>query len=146
MPRVDNSIEIKAPRERVFQYAADLEAQPQWVKWSKDVEITSANRSGVGVTDSSVMQVGPQKQRVEGLITEYRDGQFYTRRLTQGMDLTERLSVVPYDDGTKVAFSVEYTPPMGPLGRVMDALFMVRLFDQLMKDSLANLKERLETA
>jgi hypothetical protein len=28
----------------------------------------------------------------------------------------------------------------------MDMLFMVRLFDQLMKDSLTNLKERLETA
>ena len=145
MPRIDNSIEIKAPREKVFQYISDIEAQPQWVKWAKRVEVTSPARTGVGATDSMLMQVGPQKQRVEGLVTEYGDGQFFTRRLTKGMDLTERLAVVSYADGSKVAYSVEYTPPMGPIGKMIDTLFMARLFDQLMKDSLTKLKERLET-
>jgi uncharacterized membrane protein len=49
-------------------------------------------------------------------------------------------------DGTKVAWSIDYVPPMGPVGKMMDTLFMVRLFDQLMKDSLALLRERLESA
>jgi hypothetical protein len=35
---------------------------------------------------------------------------------------------------------------MGSMGKLMDMLFMERLFDQLMKDSLNNLKERLESA
>jgi len=146
MPRIDNAIDIKAPREKVFQYVADVASQPEWVKWAKDVEITSLGVSGLGQTDSMLMQVGPQKQTVEGLVTEYKDGQFITRRLTRGMNLTERLSVVPFQDGAKVAYSVEYTPPMGQLGKMMDLMFMSRLFDQLMKDSLINLKERLETA
>jgi hypothetical protein len=62
------------------------------------------------------------------------------------MDLTERLSVVPFEDGSKVAWSIEYTPPMGAMGKMMDKLFMVRLMDQLMKDSLDILKTRLENS
>jgi uncharacterized membrane protein len=146
MPRVDNAIDIKAPRDKVFQYIADIEAQPEWVKWAKRAEVTSMERNSVGATDAMVMQVGPRKENVEGLITEYKEGQFFTRRLTRGMEMTERLSVVPFGDGSKVAYSVEYTPPMGALGKLIDFQFMERLFDQLMEDSLTNLKERLETA
>jgi hypothetical protein len=116
------------------------------VKWAKDVEITSPGVRGLGQTDAMRMQVGPQRMNVEGLVTEYRDGQFITRRLTRGFDLTERLSVVPGPEGSKVAYIVEYKPPMGQIGKLIDFLVMVRLFDQLMKDSLTNLKERLETS
>ena len=146
MPRIDNAIDINAPSEKVFQYVADVRSQPQWVKWAKRVELTASDRSGLGATDAMVMQVGPQKQNVEGLITEYKEGEFFTRRLTKGMDLTERLAVVPIGAGSKVAYIIEYTPPMGPLGRLVDMLFMERLFDQLMKDSLTNLREQLESA
>jgi uncharacterized membrane protein len=146
MPRIDNSIEIKATPDTIFPYLADIECQPEWVKWAKRVEVTSLNRKGVGATDAMVMQVGPQKQNVEGLVTEYKDGEFFTRRLTKGMDLTERLAVVKYGEGSKVAYSVEYTPPMGAMGKMIDMLFMERLFDQLMKDSLTNLRGRLESA
>ena len=144
MPRIDSSIEIKLPPESVFPYLADIESQPEWVKWAKRAQVTSLNKQGVGATDAMIMQVGPQKQQVEGLITEYKDGQFLTRRLTKGMQLTERLAVVKFGEGSKVAYSVEYTPPMGAMGKMLDMLFMERLFGQLLNDSLTNLKERLE--
>jgi uncharacterized membrane protein len=146
MPRIDNSIEIKASPDAIFPYLSEVELQPEWVKWAKRVELTSLIKKGVGATDAMVMQVGPQKQNVEGLVTEYKDGEFFTRRLTKGMDLTERLAVVKYGEGSKVAYSVEYTPPMGAMGKVIDMLFMERIFDQLMKDSLNNLRGRLEAA
>ena len=146
MPRIDDSIEIKATPATVFQYISDLEALPEWVKWWKDVDVTSLNKRGVGTTDAAKMQVGPQKQSVEALTTEFKDGEFYTRKLTRGMTLTERLAVVPFGDGSKVAYIVEYTPPMGPMGKMVDLLFMERLFEQLLGDSLTNLKERFEGA
>jgi hypothetical protein len=123
-----------------------VEAQPEWVKWAKNVDITSPGITGVGQTDAMRMQVGLQKMNVEGLVTEYKDGQFLTRRLTRGFQLTERLSVVPGPEGSKVAYIVEYKPPMGLIGKFIDLLVMVRLFDQLLNDSLTNLKERLETS
>lgn len=144
MTRVDNSIDIKAPKEKIFAFVSDLEARSQWVKWAKNTEVTSMQKEGVGTTDRGVMQVGPQKQQVEGLVTDYQPGYTIARRLTRGMDLAERVSVLNMGESSKVAYTVEYTPPMGKLGQVMDFLFMVKLMDQLMEDSLAILKERME--
>ena len=146
MPRLDGSIDIKAPKEKVFAYIADVEAQPEWCKWAKDVEVTSPNRKGVGATDEMLMQVGPRKERVEGIVTEYKEGQFFSRRHTRGLQMSESYSVLPVGDMTKVAWIIEYTPPMGGMGKLMDLIFMERLFEQLQGDSLNNLKERLETA
>jgi uncharacterized membrane protein len=146
MPRLDNAIDIKAPADKVFAYVADITSHPEWVKWTKRAEVTSLERKGVGATSAGVMQVGPRKENVEDIVTEYKEGEFLTRRTTRGMAMTDRLSVLSMGDTTKVAWSIDYTPPMGGMGKLMDVLFMVRLFDQLMKDSLTNLKERLETA
>jgi uncharacterized membrane protein len=146
MPRLDNSIEIKSPPETVFAYLADVESHPEWVKWTKDAEVTSVEKTGIGSTSSMKMQVGPRKETVEAIVTEYKPDEFVTWRHTRGMEMTDRLAVVPFRDGTKVAWSVDYTPPMGGMGKLMDLLFMERLFDQLAKDSLTLLKERLENA
>ncbi len=145
MPRVDNAIDIKAPRDAVFKYVSDVEARPEWVKWTKRSEITSEEPGTLGQTDAGVMQVGPQKQNVEAIVTEYRENQVFTRKHTRGLEMTDRIAVVPTPDGTKVAWSVEYTPPMGGMGKLMDFLFMVRLMEQLQKDSLDILKLRMET-
>ena len=144
MPRLDGTIDIKAPRDKVFAYISDVEAQPEWCKWAKRVDVTSPDRKGVGATDEMVMQVGPRKERVEGIVTEYKEGQFFSRRHTRGLQMTESYSVLPTSDGTKVAWIVEYKPPMGQMGKLIDFLFMERLFEQLQGDSLNNLKERLE--
>ncbi len=144
LSRVDHSIDIQAPHEKVFAYATNVEMQPHWVKWAKRVEVTSSQKEGLGTTDVMDLQVGPRKEHVEGLVTEYRPGMTYSRRLTKGLDLQERMSALSLGNVTKFAYSVEYKPPMGPLGKVVDFLFMSRLMDQLMKDSLFNLKENLE--
>jgi uncharacterized membrane protein len=146
MPRLDNSIDIKAPRDKVFAYIADVTTHPEWVKWTKQSEVTSLNRKGVGATDAGVMQVGPRKEKIEAIVTEYKENELFTRRHTRGMEMTDRLAVVNTTDGSKVAWTVEYNPPMGMMGKMMDSLFMSTLFDQLMEDSLTNLKERLESA
>ena len=146
MPRLDSAIDIKAPRDKVFAYISDVESQPEWCKWAKDVTITSTSRTGIGATDEMMMQVGPRKEKVEGIITEYKEGQFFSRRHTRGLQMTETYSVLPSGDGTKVAWSVEYSPPMGAMGKLLDLIFMERLFEQLQSDSMTNLKERLESA
>ena len=146
MPRLDNSIDINAPLETVFAYLADVESHPEWVKWTKDAEVTSVEKEGLGATSTMKMQVGPRKETVEAIVTEFKANEFVTWRHTRGMEMTDRLAVVPFREGTKVAWSIDYTPPMGGMGKLMDLLFMERLFDQLAKDSMALLKERLESA
>ena len=144
MTRVDRSIDIKAPKEKIFEYVADIGNEGDWVKWAKDVRVTSLERARVGATDAMLMQVGPSKKRVEGIITELVPNYTVARRLTFGMDFSERLSVVPGVDGTKLAWNVEYVPPRGGIGKLMDVVFMSTLLDQLMGDSLDILKDKIE--
>jgi uncharacterized membrane protein len=146
MPRLDNAIDIKAPRDKVFAYISDVTTHPEWVKWTKQAEVTSLpGQLGVGATDTGIMQVGPKKERIEAIVTEYKDGQLFTRRHTRGMEMTDRLAVVNTPEGSKVAWTIEYTPPMGAMGQLMDVIFMSTLFNQLMEDSLTNLKSKLES-
>src|SRR3990172_12129787 len=91
MPRLDNSIDSRAPRETVFQYVADVTARPEWVKWTKQAEVTSPQQKGLGATDAGTMQVGPRKENVEAIVTEYKENELFTRRHTRGLELTDRL-------------------------------------------------------
>ena len=99
MPRLDNSIDIKAPADQVFEFVSDVTTHPEWVKWTKEAEVTSLEARGVGTTTAGVMQVGAKKEHIETLTTEYKDGQFVTRRNTRGMEMMDRLSVLPFGDG-----------------------------------------------
>lgn len=146
MPRLDSTIDIKAPPEKVFAYISDVEAQPEWCKWAKEVVITSTSRTGIGATDEMRMQVGPRKEKVEGIVTQFEEGQAFGRRNTRGLQMSETYKLEPSGDGTSVAWTVEYTAPMGGVGKLMDFLFMERLMEQLQGDSLTNLKQRLESA
>jgi len=146
MPRLESAIEINAPQERVFDYITDVESTTEWCKWSKEAEVTSTSKSGLGATDEMFMQVGGRKLKVEGIVTEYAPHQYYSRRHTRGMELSESYALEPAGDGTKVSWVIDYTPPYGVFGKVMAFVFMTRLFEQLQGDSLTNLKARLETA
>ncbi len=146
MPRLDNSIDIQAPLDTVFEYLTDVASHTEWVKWTKDAEVTSIEKTGIGSTSSMLMQVGSRKSQVEAIVSEFKPGEYVTWRHTSGMEMTERLSVIPAGDGTKVAWSVDYVAPMGAMGKMMGFIFVDRLFDQLAKDSLTQLKERLESA
>jgi hypothetical protein len=66
----------------------------------------------VGATDAGVMQVGPKKERIEAIVTEYRTARC-SRRHTRGMEMTDRLAVVLTADGSKVAWSVSTRRPWG---------------------------------
>ena len=144
MTRVDNWIDIKAPKDKIFAYVADLEARPQWVKWSKDTEVTSMQKRGRAPRTAALCAWALRSRTWKGLVTDYQPGYTIARRLTRGMDMNERVSVLTSGDATKVTYSVEYKPPMGKMGGLIDFLFMAKLFDQLMEDSLAILKERME--
>ena len=50
MTLVTASIDIDAPREKVFQYISDVTTHPEWVKWTKRAEVTSIEHKGIGAT------------------------------------------------------------------------------------------------
>jgi uncharacterized membrane protein len=145
MARIVKSIEIDAPNEHVFALALDFSRQPEWTTFIKEALVTSGDGKSAGTTDRSVIKVGPRASESEGEWTEYKPGEIFARRSSGGMSMEERMTFTPAGGGTRVEWAVEYKPPMGPLGALMDVFMMNRVFQNELEASLANLKVALET-
>ncbi len=145
MAHIVKSIEIDAPREHVFALALDFSRQPEWTTFVKEALITSGDGKSAGTTDSTVLKVGPRAAKHDGVWTEYEAGAVFGRRLTGGMTMEETMTFTPAGGGTHVEWVVDYQPPMGALGKLMDAVMMNRVFQNELEASLDKLKVALET-
>ena len=144
MPRIRKSIEIEASPEHVFNYATNASTQTGWVKFLKQIDITSGDGQSRGTTDRCVVKLGPRAQAVDAVWTEYDAPRAFARKATDGMEMEGRMTFQPVDGGTRVEWTIGYKPPMGPLGAVVDALFMNRVFQNEIEESLDSLKAQLE--
>ena len=144
MPRIRKTIEIEASPEHVFSYATNASTQTGWVKFLKQVDITSGDGQSKGTTDRCVVKLGPRAQAVDAVWTEYDAPRAFARKTTGGMEREGRMTFQPSDAGTRVEWTIGYKPPMGPLGAVVDALFMNRVFQNEIEESLEGLKAQLE--
>ena len=144
MPRIRKTIEIEASPEHVFSYATNASTQTGWVKFLKQIDITSGDGQSQGTTDRCVVKLGPRAQAVDAVWTEYDAPRAFARKTTDGMEMEGRMTFQPADGGTHVEWTIGYKPPMGPLGAVIDALFMNRVFQNEIEESLESLKAQLE--
>ena len=145
MPRIVKSIKIDAPREHVFAFAVDPARQPDWITFIKEVEVTSGDGKSAGTTDRCLFKMGPRSQSLEAEWTEYKANESFARSATSGVAMQGRMTFTPVDGSTRVQWTIEYEPPLGPLGALVDLLFMNRVFQNEMEESLEKLKEALET-
>ena len=144
MPRIRKTIEIEASPEHVFSYATNASTQTGWVKFLKRIDITSGDGQSQGTTDRCVVKLGPRAQAVDAVWTEYDAPRTFARKTTDGMEMEGRMTFEASDAGTRVQWAIRYRPPMGPLGVVVDALFMNRVFQNEIEESLESLKAQLE--
>ena len=144
MPRIRKTIEIEASPEHVFSYATNASTQTGWIKFLKQIDITSGDGQSQGTTDRCVVKLGPRAQAVDAVWTEYDSPRAFARKATSGMEMEGRMTFQPSDAGTRVEWTIGYKPPMGPLGALVDALFMNRVFQNEIEESLESLKAQLE--
>jgi len=144
LPSILKSIDIDASPDNVFNYVTNVSTQPDWIKFLNEIDITSGDGQTKGTTDRSVIKLGPRAQEVEALWTEYDPPRLFARKATSGMEMEGRMTFEPSDDGTHVEWTIGYRPPMGSLGMVVDVLFMNRVFQNEIEESLERLKEQLE--
>jgi uncharacterized membrane protein len=144
MSRIAKSIQIDAPQDQVFAYAADVEKQPNWIVFIKEIEVTSGDGHSRGTTDRCVAKMGLRSQVMEAEWTEFRPPDSFGRRITSGAKMEGRVAFSAKDGGTSVQWNISYRPPYGMMGRLVDIFFMNRVFQNEVEESLENLKKALE--
>ena len=150
--RVERSIVIKAPPERIWEMLA-LDRFPEWEEGYKEdlksIEYTSEvntpeDKNKVGASARLNLK-GEGEMNLE--ITESLENEKITYHLVGGKameDLTLTFLLEPIGEDTKFTYGVEYRMPWGVLGKFLGKMLAKRMVGKGIDKALENLKNILE--
>ena len=141
MAKIEKSITINAPVEKVFNYIADPMTQPEWLP--SLMEVKDVSGSGVGQHLRWTYKMAGVLLKGETTVTEHIPNK---RRVTQtkgGVTSTWIFDFETHDGGTKVQLSIEYTIPVPVIGKLAEKIVLKR--NEREADlAMQNIKEKME--
>jgi uncharacterized protein YndB with AHSA1/START domain len=147
LTRIEKSIEIKAPSEKVWEMLA-FDRHPEWFEERKNAEYTSEVRTPedkyrVGVS-AQITEKHFGKFDVE--ITESLENEKITYRglgIPHSKNVIEIFTLKPTEVGTKITFVADGEVP-NPIYWILEKLFVHRAIEKGTERSLEKLKNILE--
>ena len=144
MGRIERSIEIKTPPEKVWEMLA-LDRLAEWMDEFKSAEYTSEARAPedkyrVGAS----AHITEKEGEYDLTITESLENGKITARSEGKFVYTASYIMTPVEERTKLTYVMSYEMPWGVLGKTMDKLFGEKHAENWIKKSLENLKNILE--
>jgi len=134
LTRVERSIEIKVPPEKVWPLHF-WDRVPEWNDWVKEVRSTSKKRGVVGAT----YHVVAEGREYDVEITEIVEYERCAWRSTSGWTASGVTILERTDAGTKMTLRMDYTLP-----GIVDRLFARRAIEKNTEKALEKLKTILE--
>jgi len=143
MAKVERTIHINAPVEKVFGYLADPTNLPEI--WPSLIEVKDVKQTPEGVGSSNRWVYKMAGMRFEGTteVTEYVANQRTVVKDKGGIEATRTTTFQPEAGGTKCTAVTEYTVPIPLLGKLAEAVIL-RLNEHEADAFWANLKARME--
>ena len=148
MTRMEKSIEIMAPPEKVWEMLA-LDRLTEWVPGYKrdleSVEYTSEIRTPEDKlkVGASAHGIPKKKGKFNFEIMESLENQKFTYRLSGSLNVIVTSTLEPVQQGTKFTYLYDYEMPWGILGKIIEKLLISNLKKES-ESSLENLKNILE--
>ncbi len=146
MAILESSIEIAAPRARVWALLGTLDALGRYDPGVTRSKITSHERTGIGASrQCDLKPSGWFRERVtvwepeRALAFELFECTLPVKRLKHDYVLTST------ERGTRVRQRMEYRLKLGPLGLLLDALIVRRRWKRGIEEFLSGLKRLAET-
>jgi hypothetical protein len=142
MARIEESIEIRAPVEKVFAISTDAARWSTWHTAIPEAEQTSAGPVGVGSTFKGVTRLMGRSMPWTATATECEMNKKFGKNIDSGSVLVEQHNTyTPTPDGTR--FGMIYDMKFSGCIRLISPM-LVRAMRKEMKNSLVNLKQLLE--
>jgi len=140
--RIEESIEIKHPVDRVFAYTTDAKSWPKWHGTMPEAEQTSQGQVGIGTTFRGKNRMMGQTSEWTAKVTEYAPNKKWAKVITSpSVVIDDHLIFDTVAEGTK--FTIVYDVKLSVLLKLLLPLIVSSLRKQLKKD-LINLKGILE--
>jgi len=142
MAKVEQSITIKAPVEKVFSYLCDPMNQLEWLPSMTDVrDITG---EGVGQKFGWTYKMMGVSFKGETEVVESVGSERRVIKSTGGIQSTWTWTTKSENGNTLVNLTVEYTIPVPVLGKVAERM-VLRQNEREAALAMTNIKERLES-
>ncbi len=122
--RIEKSIEIGAPPEKIWPFFTEPEKILKWCITFKKFEFTGEQRSGVGTPLYIEEEVGPL-MKLNFEVTEWVENERLSIRMTSGTVLKayeQRWTLEPTVSGSTFTFMEEFKLPFGILGSFMEMM------------------------
>ena len=141
MAKVERSITINAPVEKVFNYIEDPMNNPEWVP--SIMEITDVSGSGVGKHHRWTYKMAGVLLKGETTFTEHIPNERIVTQSKGGVTSTWIFSFKTQDGGTMMELDIEYTIPIPVLGKIAEKIVLKR--NEREADlAISNIKEKME--
>jgi Polyketide cyclase / dehydrase and lipid transport len=146
--RVQKSIEIAAPPEKVWPFFVEPEKVLQWCTTFRRFEYTGAQRTGVGTPLYIEEQAGGRLSKMQFEVTEWTENQKLGLRMVSGASYpryVQEYSLERCPAGSRCTFEEEIELPYGVVGRLLGRV-AERSSAATVDRMEARLKELAETA
>jgi ligand-binding SRPBCC domain-containing protein len=151
MGRVESSVEIEAPVEKVFVFFSNPKNQEKiFVDYSMKMEDVSEQPPGVGTKyRTSCVVAGTKVKPHFHEVVEFEKNRRIVDREVKGGGGSMKKEELTYafgatDRGTKVTLTIDYKLPYSVIGEVLDKLRMRKAFENFSKDGVQRAKEIIE--
>ena len=142
--RIEKSIEIKAPPEKVWEILA-LDRAPEWWDECKSARYTSEvhtpqDKYRVGAT----AHLNVHGEEIDYEIIESLENEKISARSKRPVNITVTYILKLVGEGTRLTRLVDYEMPGGILGKAFNKLLLRRAGERAIERALKNLKSILE--
>ncbi len=141
MARIEESVEIKRPVDKVFSSTTDEKSWPKWQPFP-EAEQTSQGPMGVGSTTKGTIRMMGLSMKWTAKVTEYELNRKFGKNIDSGPITNKQHNTYePIQGGTK--FTITYDMRIGGFMKPMSPMIVSSMRKEL-KKSLGNLKRILE--
>lgn len=148
MPKTEIKKFIRASQEKVWDFISNIESAPEWVVVMKSLIHTTENPVRENTVYRESSKIGPKESETEWRVTRFEAPHIQVHECNEP-DFRAILTMKVEDngDGTCTLFhSVEYKlmPKFRPLGWLLETLFIKKIMQRNMHESVENGKRILE--
>jgi len=140
MPRVETSVTINAPIEKVFDTIVDPELTAKWSSGISEVSNNKGNPWEKGSSTDMVYHVLGMKFTQHMVTLGINKPNKVIYQMTGGFPGTFEFVLEPQGQATKVETIIDYSVPGGIIGKIANRLLLERMNRKNMEDSTEGLK------
>jgi uncharacterized membrane protein len=143
MARIEDSVEIKRPVDKVFDYTTEAKSWSKWQSIIMEAEQTSQGPMYVDTTFKGISRMMGLSMKWTAKVTEYEPNRKWAKNITCGsMIIEEHVTYDPIEEG-RIKFTIVYNMKVGGFLKLFSPM-VVNSMRKETKKSLSNLKSILE--